>query len=52
MSTAAWLAVWLLLMLGSFIGLLKVDRAALPTVLATAALIVAAAAYAAALLAL
>lgn len=52
MSTAAWLATWLLFMLGAAYGLLKVDRRALPPVLTTAALIIAAAAYVAALLAL
>jgi hypothetical protein len=52
MSTAAWLAVWILFMLGAAMGLLRVDRRAFPPVLATAALIIAAAAYVAALLAL
>jgi hypothetical protein len=51
-TTAACLAVCLLLMLGAALGLLRVDRRALPPVLVTAALITAAAAYVAALLAL
>jgi hypothetical protein len=51
-TTAACLAVCLLLMLGAALGLLRVDRRALPPVLVTAAIITAAAAYVAALLAL
>lgn len=43
--TAAVLAAYLLLMLGAFFGLARVDRRALPPVLATAALIVAAAGF-------
>jgi hypothetical protein len=51
-TTAAWLAVWLIFMVGAAYGLLRVDSRAFPPVLATAALVVAAAAYVAALLAL
>lgn len=49
MNVAA-LAACLLLMLGSFLGLLAVDRRAIPPVLATAALLVCAAAFVAGLL--
>lgn len=42
---AVALAVYLLLMLGAFFGLARVDRRALPPVLATAALVVAAAGF-------
>lgn len=50
MATAITLAILLLLMLGSALGLLAVDRRALPPVLATAALVIALGGYVAALL--
>jgi len=50
--SAAVLAVCLLLMLGAFLGILAVDRRAIPPVLATAALIICVAAYVAGLLSL
>lgn len=49
---AVALAVCLLLMLGSFLGIRAVDRRAIPPVLATAALLVCAAAVTAGLLTL
>ena len=52
MATAITLAVLLTLMLGAFYGICRVDARAIPGVLATAALIIAAGAYVALLLAL
>ena len=52
MSTAVPLALCLSVMLGSFFGICRVDRRAIPGALALAALLVSAAAYVAALLAL
>jgi hypothetical protein len=49
-STAIPLAILLLLMLGAALGILRVDRRALPPVLATAALVIALGGYVAALL--
>lgn len=43
--TAVVLAVFLLLMLGSFFGIARVDRRAIPPALGTAAVLVCAAAY-------
>jgi hypothetical protein len=50
MATAITLALLLLLMLGSILGLLRVDRRALPPALTTAALLVTLGGYVAALL--
>jgi hypothetical protein len=50
MATAITLGLLMLLMLGSALALLRVDRRALPPVLATAALIVTLGGYFAALL--